>query len=54
MFHFVQQKVVGVAGVEGLIQRYKKAAEEWDDQVKKNQEAVSDINKKREQYEGES
>ena len=50
----VQRKVRGVAGAEGNIQRFKKAAEEREDTVKKNQEAVSNIQKKREQYEGES
>ena len=54
MFHFVQQKVWGVAGREGEIQYYKKEAEEWEDKVKKNEKAVSNIQKEREQYEGES
>ena len=54
MFHFVQDKVQGNAGAEGNIQEWKKEAEEWEDKVKKNQEAVSNIVKKREQYEGES
>ena len=54
MFHFVQYKVQGVTGVEGDIQRYKKEAEECEDKVKKNQEAITNIVKKREQYEGES
>ena len=54
MFHFVQNKVWGNAGAEGDIQYWKKEAEEWEDEVKKNQEAVSNIEKKREQYEGES
>ena len=55
MFHFVQDKVQwGNVGAEGWIQRYKKQAEEWEDKVKENQEAVSNITKKREQYEGES
>ena len=54
MFHFVQEKVQGYAGAEGYIQRYKKAAEEWEDKVKKNQEAISNIEMKKEQYESES
>ena len=54
MFHFVQSKVQGNAGAEGYIQRCKKAAEEWEDKVKKNQEAISNIVQKKEQYEGES
>ena len=54
MFHFVQWKVQGDAEAEGNIQHYKKKAEEWEDKVKKNQEAITNIQKKREQYEGES
>ena len=54
MFHFVQAKVLGSAEAEGEIQRWKKEAEEWEDKVKKSQEAVMNIEKKRKQYEGES
>ena len=54
MFHFVQYKVRGIVEVEGLIQQYKKEAEEWEDKVKKNEEVVNKLEKKREQYEGES
>ena len=54
MFHFVQSKVLGVDGAESDIQHHKKQAEEWEDKVKKNQEAISNIQMKREQYEGES
>ena len=50
MFHFVQRKVWGDAGAEGYIQRWKKEAEEWEDKVKKNQEAITIIVKRREQY----
>ena len=54
MFHFVQCKVQGDAWTEDEIQHFKKEAEEWEDKVKKNQEAISIIEKQREQYEGES
>ena len=53
MFHFVQLKVQGAVGAESTIQRYKKEAEEWEDKVKKNEEVVNKLEKKREQYEGE-
>ena len=53
MLHFVQLKVQGVPGNSG-IQRHRKEAEEWEDKEKKNREAVMNIVKKREQYEGES
>ena len=54
MLHFVQLKVLGNVGAEDDIQRWKKEAEEWEDKVKKNQEAITIIVKRREQYEGES
>ena len=54
VLHFVQKKVLGYAVIPGYIQHHKKQAEEWEDKVKKNQEAFSNIKKKREQYEGES
>ena len=54
MFHFVQRKVQGDVVAESGIQRYKKEAEEWEDKVKKNEEVVKKLEKKREQYEGES
>ena len=38
---------------EGEIQRYKKYAEDWEDDVRKNEEAVMEIKKKREHYEGD-
>ena len=54
VFHFVQYKIWGDASAEDNIQQFKKEAEKWVDKVKKNQEAISNIEKKREQYEGES
>ena len=54
MFHFVQLKVQGNVGVESEIVHYKKKAEECEDKVKKNEEIVKKLEKKREQYEGES
>ena len=54
MFHFVQEKVLGDVGAESDIQHYKNKAEEWEDKVKKNEEVVKKLEKKREQYEGES
>ena len=36
------------------IRRYKQLAEEWEDKVKKKEEVVEKLEKKREQYEGES
>ena len=54
MFYFVQEEVWGVAGAEGEIQRNKKRAEEWEDKVKKILETITNIEMKREQYEGES
>ena len=53
MFHFVQLKVLGAVGPESEIQHYKKLAE-WEDKVKKNEEVVNKLEKKMEQYEGES
>ena len=53
MFHVVQRKVSGAVTVEGDIQQWKKRAEEWEDEVKKNEEVVRKLEKKREQYEGE-
>ena len=53
VFHFVQDKVRGYVRVEGDIQLWKKKAEEWEDEVKKNEEVVMKLEKKREQYEGE-
>ena len=49
----MQEKVWGTVGAESYIQRYKKEAEEWEDKVKKNEEVVKKLEKKREQYEGE-
>ena len=49
----MQRKVRGAVGAESNIQRYKKSAEEWEDKVKKNEEVVNKLEKKREQYEGE-
>ena len=49
----MQHKVRGVVGAEDGIQRCKKRAEEWKDKVKKNEEVVMKLEKKREQYEGE-
>ena len=54
MFHFVQDKVRGAVWAESTIQHRKKEAEEWEDKVKKNEEVVKKLEKKREQYEGES
>ena len=53
VFHFVQEKVRGAVGVEGIIQLWKKTAEEYEDKVKKNEEVVKKLEKKREHYEGE-
>ena len=56
MFHFVQEKVLGTVGdvwAESKIQQYKKEAEEWEDKVKKNEEVVNKLEKKKEQYESE-
>ena len=53
VFHFVQDKVRGDVWAEGEIQRWKKEAEEWEDAVKKNEEVVKELEKKREHYEGE-
>ena len=50
----MQQKVHGVGRAEDEIQRHKKSVEEWEDKVKKNEEVVKKLEKKREQYEGES
>ena len=49
----MQLKVQGAVGRESEIQRYKKSAEEWEDKVKKYEEVVNKLEKKREQYEGE-
>ena len=49
----MQQKVLGAVGAESYIGHYKKKAEEWEDKVKKNEEVVNKLEKKREQYEGE-
>ena len=55
MFHiFVQAKAQGFAMAEGAIQDFNKAVKEWEDKVKKNQEAITNLVKKREQYESES
>ena len=54
MFRFVQRNVQGAAEAEGLIQRWKKVAEQWEDKVKQKEEAVNNLVKQREQYEGES
>ena len=50
----MQRKFQGYVGVEGHIQHHKKLAEKWEDKVKKNEEVVKKLEKKREQYEGES
>ena len=50
----MQEKVQGTVGAERNIQRLKKSVEEWEDKVKKNEEVVKKLEKKREQYEGES
>ena len=54
MFSIVQKKVQGDVGVQSWIQCHKKEAEEWEDKVKKNEEFVKKLEKKKEQYEGES
>ena len=54
VFHFVQEKVRGAVWAEGSIQYYKKEGEELEVKVKKNEEVVKKLEKKREQYEGES
>ena len=54
VFHFVQDKVIGVERAKEGTQHWKKEAEEWEDEVKKNEEVVMKLEKKkREQYEGE-
>ena len=53
MFHFVQLKVQGTVRAESEIGHYKMKAEEWEDKVKKNEEVVNKLEKKREQYDGE-
>ena len=40
-------------GEEGHIQLWKKEAEEWEDKVKKNEEVIKKLEKRREHYEGE-
>ena len=52
VFHFVQEKVRGVVGAEGDIKVWKENAEAWEDKVKKNEEVVKELEKKRE-HEGE-
>ena len=52
MFH-LQRKVMGVLGAAGRIQDWKKEEEQLKDKVKKNEEVVHKLEKKREQYEGE-
>ena len=47
MFHVVQNKVWGVEGVEYWIQHWKKVAEEREDKVKKNEELVEELEKKK-------
>ena len=47
VLHLVQRGHVEEA------QRYKKEAEEWEDKVKKNEEHLKNLGKKREQYESE-
>ena len=49
----MQAKVRGDVGAEYDIQHWKKRAEEWENEVKKNEEVVKKLEKKREQYEGE-
>ena len=53
VFHFVQGKVRGNLGAERHIQHWKKEEEKCEDKVKKNEEVVMKLEKKREQYEGE-
>ena len=53
MFHVVQSKLRGNVWAESLIQDWKTRAEEWEDKVKKNEEVVEKLEKKKkEQYEG--
>ena len=49
----MQGKVRGEVGAEVGIQYWKKDAEKWEDEVKKNEEVVKELEKKREHYEGE-
>ena len=49
----MQSKVRGNVGAERWIQHFKKNAEELEDKVKKNEEVIKKLEKKREQYEGE-
>ena len=53
VFHFMQLKIRGDVGAEGAIQYWKKREMEWEDRVKKNEEVVMKLEKKRKQYEGE-
>ena len=53
VFHFVQHKVRGGIWAEGEIQVWKKEAEKREDEVKKSEEVVKELEKKREHYEGE-
>ena len=53
VFHFVQRMVEGDVWAEGHIQRWKKVTEEWEYKVKKNEEVIKKLEKKREHYEGE-
>ena len=48
MFHVVQNKVSGAVWVESEIQHWKKRAEYWEDEVKKNEAVVEKLEKKRE------
>ena len=53
MFHVVQNKVRGEWWAERRIQHWKKEAEEREDKMKKNEEVVRRLEKRRERYEGE-
>ena len=53
MIHVVQDKVRGNVGAEGWIQQWKKIAEKREDEIKKKEDVVKKLEKKREQYEGE-
>ena len=53
VFHFVQYKVRGGAVAEDHIQYWNKKAEEQENEVKKNEEVIKKLEKKREHYEGE-
>ena len=47
----MQEKVRGDVRAEGYIQHWKKTAERWEDKVKKNEEVIKKLEKKRDERE---